>query len=69
MAENKFALVFWIKDKQYSVVRYEDISGEPSLCAILLVAWRAMKKVLVTLSWHQAKVIKFSGKSIFYIVY
>ena len=69
MAEKKFALVFWIEDEQYSVVRYEDISGEPSLGAISLVAWRVMKKkVLVTSSWYQAKVIQFSGESIFYIL-
>ena len=68
MAKKKFALVFCIKDKQCSVVRYEDISWEPSLGTISLVAWRVMKKkVLVTSSWNQAKVIQFSGKSIFYI--
>ena len=44
MAEERYALEFWIEDEQYSVVERKDIIGEVEINKTLPVAWRAKKK-------------------------
>ena len=55
---NKFALVFWNDDQQFSVVKEEDITGEAKLGEIRPVAWRVKKKKGdVIPSWYEAKIL------------
>ena len=65
MAEERYALEFWIEDEQYSVVERKDIIGEVEINKTLLVAWRTKKKgsVHVVRNWYEATILKFSGKS------
>jgi hypothetical protein len=65
---NKFALVFWNDDQQFSVGKEEDITVEAKLGEIRPVAWRVKKKKKgeVITSWYEAKILQFSGKLIFY---
>ena len=62
MSENKFALVFWSEDQQFSVVGIENIGGEVKLDALLPVVWRIKKKGVVKMSWYEAKILHFSVK-------
>ena len=63
MAEERYALVFWIEDEQYSVVKCKDIIGEVDINKTLPVAWRTTKKGSVVRNWYEATILKFSGKS------
>ena len=62
MAEERYALVFWIEDEQYSVVECKDIIGEVEINKTLPVAWRTKKKECVVRNWYEATILKFSGK-------
>ena len=44
MAEERYALLFWIEDEQHSVVECKDIIGEVEINKTLPVARRTKKK-------------------------
>ena len=62
MAEERYALVFWIEDEQYRVDECKDIIGEVEINKTLLVAWWTKKKGSVVRNWYKATMLKFSGK-------
>ena len=65
MAEERFALMFWIEDAQYSVVEREDIIGEVEVNKTAPVAWQTKKRGTqsVVRNWYEATILKLSGKS------
>jgi predicted RNA-binding protein with PUA domain len=67
MAEERFALVFWIEDEQYSVVERGDIIGEVELNKTMPVSWRTKSKKKgaksLVKNWFEATILKLSGKS------
>ena len=63
MAEERFALVFWIEDEQYSVVERGDIIGEVELNKTMQVSWRTKSKkkgsTSVVKNWFKATILLF----------
>ena len=64
MAKERYAVVFWIEDQQFGVVRCEDIIGEVEVNKSFPVAWRTKKNGVVVRNWYEATILKLSGKSL-----